>query len=294
MPTSANPPELYKIKTIASLSGFNPTLLRAWERRYGLLEPLRTSTGHRLYTREDLKVLQRVRQLLDQGRSIGEVVAQGRAYLLTPVSTPLPSGARYPELERLQQEALESARQLDQSNLDKILERAFASLSPLRALDHFVVPLLSQLRQGDLNAAARALAAGSLQRRLHRAVEADTWSQAGELTLVCGLPDDFEALECLVLAYALKLSGRRVIYLGPALPFDDLVRALPLRQPQLLAISASCPKLLHQHLASLKSLTQALPLRLLLAGSGTRQCQAWPGLHLWCPPQSWQQLLSSL
>ena len=294
MPASASSQELYKIKTIASLSGFTPTLLRAWERRYGLLEPLRTSTGHRLYTREDLKVLQRVRQLLEQGRSIGEVVAQGRAHLLAPVGSPAPSGARYPELERLQSETFKAAEQLDPASLDKFIERALASLSPLRALDYFLVPLLHRLRQAQLSPAAQALITGSLQRRLHRALETEARPEGSEVALVSGLPEDFEALECLLIAYALKLSGRRLIYLGPALPFDDLIKAIPMRQPQIVALTVSQKAILQSNWDSLRSLTQALPLRFWIAGSGVEGCPPLPGVQFWYPPQSLQQVLPQL
>lgn len=72
----------YKMGTISELTGFKPELLRAWERRYKLLEPVRTEGGHRLYTDDDLLVLRHVRQAVDAGRSIGELAGGGRASLL--------------------------------------------------------------------------------------------------------------------------------------------------------------------------------------------------------------------
>ena len=87
---------MYKMGTIAELSGFSPELLRAWERRHALLEPERTEGGHRLYTDDDLRVLRRVKSLLDQGRSIGEVAQRGRAALLaeSPLASAMPDGFR--------------------------------------------------------------------------------------------------------------------------------------------------------------------------------------------------------
>ena len=74
---------LYKIKTVAERSGFSANLLRAWERRYDFLEPDRQASGHRLYSEKDLRVLRSVKQLLDQGYSVGEAAAMGREALLT-------------------------------------------------------------------------------------------------------------------------------------------------------------------------------------------------------------------
>lgn len=73
----------FKIGTLAKLTGFGVATLRNWERRYGLLKPVRVSSGHRLYTAEDLATLQRAKALLDEGRSIGEIAVIGRDTLLT-------------------------------------------------------------------------------------------------------------------------------------------------------------------------------------------------------------------
>ena len=68
----------YKMGTIARLTGLNAALLRAWERRYDLLEPERTGGGHRLYTDEDLQVLRQVKELIDEGASLPRRGARGR------------------------------------------------------------------------------------------------------------------------------------------------------------------------------------------------------------------------
>ena len=152
MSVQATARDLYKIKTIASLTGFNPTLLRAWERRYGLLIPDRTDTGHRLYTGEDLRVLRRVRSMLDQGRSIGEIVAQGRGRLLSQGAPPPPgptqtSPAPYPLLESLREEILQAALALDDLSIQRGLDLAFGSMSSAQVLEHLVVPLAHEIGQ---------------------------------------------------------------------------------------------------------------------------------------------------
>ena len=58
-------PGLYKMSTISQRTGFSPALLRAWERRHGLLDPQRTEGGHRLYTDDDLAVLAQVKGRVD-------------------------------------------------------------------------------------------------------------------------------------------------------------------------------------------------------------------------------------
>lgn len=89
---------VYKMRAISALTGFSPTLLRAWERRFDFLSPSRLPGGHRLYTEQDLKVLNRVKELLDTGHAIGAVAALGRDRLLSCESQ---SQAEQQELARL-------------------------------------------------------------------------------------------------------------------------------------------------------------------------------------------------
>jgi MerR family transcriptional regulator, light-induced transcriptional regulator len=72
----ANAPEtnsLFPISTVSALTGVNAITLRAWERRYGLIKPTRTESGHRLYTRLDIEHIKTILQLLDEGISISRV-----------------------------------------------------------------------------------------------------------------------------------------------------------------------------------------------------------------------------
>lgn len=73
----------YSIGTLAKLSGFSESLLRMWERRYGLLRPARAGNGYRRYQEEDLQLLLRIRALVDEGHKIGEVAELGRTGLLS-------------------------------------------------------------------------------------------------------------------------------------------------------------------------------------------------------------------
>src|SRR3954463_6784754 len=61
------------IRDISRLTGVNSVTLRAWERRYGLIKPLRTAKGHRLYRREDIELIKKIQTWLARGLAIGKV-----------------------------------------------------------------------------------------------------------------------------------------------------------------------------------------------------------------------------
>jgi len=67
--------EAVPIRRVSELTGVNSVTLRAWERRYGLLKPLRTAKGHRLYRPEDIARVEAIQRWLARGVAVGQVRA---------------------------------------------------------------------------------------------------------------------------------------------------------------------------------------------------------------------------
>jgi len=75
-PLAPNQPS-YPIRTVCALTGLNPITLRAWERRYGFIEPIRTPGGHRLYSQEHVEQINRALSMIASGMSIGTAARAG-------------------------------------------------------------------------------------------------------------------------------------------------------------------------------------------------------------------------
>lgn len=71
----------YKIGAVARLTGLSLDTLRAWERRYQVVIPVRTASGNRLYTREDVERLRLIKHLARGGTPIGELAGLDLATL---------------------------------------------------------------------------------------------------------------------------------------------------------------------------------------------------------------------
>lgn len=65
--------KLYAIRDVAEITGVKPVTLRAWQRRYNLIQPQRTEKGHRLYRQQDLDTIREVQSWLAKGIAIGKV-----------------------------------------------------------------------------------------------------------------------------------------------------------------------------------------------------------------------------
>lgn len=79
--------KFYAIRDISELTGVKPVTLRAWQRRYNLIQPQRTEKGHRLYRQQDLDTIREIQGWLAKGVAIGKVkglLGQDSEVLLSP------------------------------------------------------------------------------------------------------------------------------------------------------------------------------------------------------------------
>jgi MerR family transcriptional regulator, light-induced transcriptional regulator len=137
MPDSNN--EQVPIGVVASLTGVNAITLRAWERRYGLVTPLRTAKGHRLYTRQHVEQIRRALTLVERGVPISRV----RDLLATEGGVPSrkPRGPWGTYLDRM---AAAIAR-FDELELDRVYDEALSIHSVSRVTSQLLLPLLVRL-----------------------------------------------------------------------------------------------------------------------------------------------------
>lgn len=248
----------YKMGTIAEMTGLSPALLRAWERRYGLLEPERTGGGHRLYTEEDLTVLQYVKDQMEDGRSIGEVAAPGHGELLTRARSEVPSPSAEdrarrdpnrpadpipetpdagPYLQSSMDDIVQAAVDLDRDALEAGLDRAFSMVSPPSVVSRVLEPAARRIgelwMEGKCSVAGEHMASSAFVLRLQKLLKTSNRALKENVPQVvtASFPDELHEIGSLVVAYELTLHGIRVVHLGPALPFEELERALDVLQP---------------------------------------------------------------
>jgi DNA-binding transcriptional MerR regulator len=61
----------FRSAAVARMTGIAVATLRVWERRYRVVAPPQSATGHRLYSSENVRRLGLIRALIDQGHTIG-------------------------------------------------------------------------------------------------------------------------------------------------------------------------------------------------------------------------------
>ena len=155
---------LYPIREVARLTGVNPITLRAWERRYNLIEPVRTESGHRLYTQEHIDFLHETLRLMEEGIPISRIqaVISEASPRQTHTSAVTPSSDKS---HALLEKIVQAAGQLQVQALERLLDRVFAdySLNPLRML---LVEVDAHLQQQDNSAVSLVFWRSSVLRRI--------------------------------------------------------------------------------------------------------------------------------
>ncbi len=265
-----------RIGELSRRLGVSAHLLRAWESRYGLLRPVRTPGGFRLYSEADerrvrrmqahialgLSAAQAARAALEEanGKDVREANGDvpGRAVSPGAVSP----GAVYENLRV----ALDA---FDETAAQAVLDRLVADFSLSTALREVILPYLAELgtrwEQGTASIAQEHFASNVIHGRL--AGLARGWGNGhGPLAVLACPPGELHDLPLMIFGIALNRTGWRVSYLGTSTPLEEVTRTVEASHPDLVVLATARPETLDPYAAQLIALGRRAPL--MLAGAG--------------------------
>ena len=253
------PAEGLRIGEFARRVGVSAALLRAWERRYGLLEPVRSSGGFRLYTAEDAERVGRMQQGLDQGLSAAEAARAARA------------SARPSEglLENAAERLLAAIRAYDEAAVHEVLDESFAAFGLEAVLRELILPALTQVgrewEQGTLAVSQEHFASNVIRARLLSL--ARLWGRgAGPVAVLACAPGEQHDISLLAFGLVLRSHGWRIIFLGADTPIATLAQAAEGTGSALTVLASFDPARLEAESTAIRRLARELPL--VLSGPG--------------------------
>ena len=238
---------IYNAKAVTRQTGVTPATLRAWERRYGVLLPDRTAGGHRLYSARDIAAIKWLRQHTDEGMTISRAVVLlqhqlGRARFIPQVQvlTEAPQPAR--SLDTIRTDLYEALIDFDEATADEVLSEAY-SLHPIEAVCVNVIQVaLAQLghdwAQGKITVAHEHFASNYLRRKLLALIDTGPSTRPGTIAIGAA-PADMHEMGILLLSIFLRRRGWHVVYLGQAVPLEDLPQSLPRLNADVLVLAAA-------------------------------------------------------
>jgi len=231
--------ELLSIGAVERDSGIARDTLRIWERRYGFPEPVRNEKGERMYPEAQLRRLQRIRRLLDQGLRPGKVVA------LSDADLDLLEASLYPEApsNELIEQILSVLQTTDGSELETVLSVIYQQQGMQTFITETVVPLLHAVGErwatGRLQIFEEHLLSEVLTRFLNSEISAIQKTAKKPRVLLATLPGEEHTLGLLMLSALLSSRNISVVNLGAEVPLDQIVSAVERFEADALGVTFS-------------------------------------------------------
>ena len=246
--------ELLRIGEISKRSGVSPELLRAWERRYGLLKPARSRGGLRLYTRDDLERVRVMREHLGAGFAAAEAAALATRAL--PTGELGESDLSPVDLRASLANALDH---LDEPRAQGIFDRALSLITLDTLLGEIVLPYLRELgerwQRGQISVAQEHFASALVRGRLLGLARGWGLGVGPPAVLAC-LPGEQHDIGLIAFGLALRARGWRIVYLGTDTPVDVLEQVAPAVQAQISIVSAARAEPLAPVMSDLEALAR--------------------------------------
>ncbi|KAA8736420.1 MerR family transcriptional regulator [Pseudomonas koreensis] len=231
--------ELFPIREVSRLTGVNPVTLRAWERRYGLIQPTRTESGHRLYSMTEIERVRSIVDWIDRGvavSKVGKILA--RTEPLKALAHIIPDDLVQADYAQWQQQVQLAVSSFDDRALDQVYNQIFSSYSLPVVFQNILMPLWLQMlqRQDAFGQTSEWLFFdGFLRARVLQRIVALRGTQPRKV-IVSALAGQCRELELLVAALFLSDNDAGVRVLTTGQPFDELALVCERIKPQALVL----------------------------------------------------------
>lgn len=233
----------YNIKAVSNMLGIQPGTLRAWERRYQMIAPVRNESGHRLYTEEHLKILRWLITKVNQGFTISQAISlmEDSADSIDPAEPP-----KKDMMDELGQKLLSALLNFNGSQAHELINQAFS----LYTIDKTVIDLLGPIlirvgdlwEEGKITTAHEHFASSFLRSRIEGLSNSFPHSSfLPRAVAVCG-PGEGHELGLLIFTLFLRRKGFDVVFLGTSIADDDLEVVLDKVDPKFLFLSCTLEK----------------------------------------------------
>ena len=282
MPLMESPggPPLLRIGELSRRVGVTDHALRAWESRYGLLQPVRSAGGFRLYSAADEGRIRQMQAYLAEGLSAAEaartVLREDGSASTGPV---LPAGpdlaaATVSELAAALRQALDA---FDEPSAQAVFDRLVSDLSLTAVLRDVVLPYLAELgerwERGTASIAQEHFATNIVRGRLAGLARGWGGGHGPRAVLACP-PGEQHDMALMIFGIVLNRNGWSVDYFGVNTPVGELERAVDATHPDLVVLAATVPEPLESLRPGLAGLARRAPLALAGAGATAQLASA--------------------
>ena len=146
----------YPIKVVSQMTGLSVFVIRAWEKRYNVVNPSRTETNRRLYSEEDIEKLKLLNEAVQKGHNIGGIAKLSLDELRSILERKHPiseqsykSPVEIPfDINSIVENCIEAIKAYDGKTLEAILLKASSKMTQPQLIENLIIPLVYKV--GDL------------------------------------------------------------------------------------------------------------------------------------------------
>lgn len=245
----------YLISTVSKRSGVKSDLVRAWERRYQAVTPIRTAGGHRVYTDQDIARLKLLNQATGNGHSISQIaqfslddlnnlLRNDPGAITQTVNGIKPSASDRVHLaEDYIEKCYAAVLAFDAKSLESHFENAIVELGSEAFIEHLLTPLLTRIgdrwKTGELRPVHEHMTS-SVIRSLAYILRNNNPCPADAPRMIVSTPiGQLHELGALLAAIMAELKGWQVTYLGANLPAEEIAAGVKYTDACAVTISLS-------------------------------------------------------
>lgn len=262
---------MYSVTAASRISGVHPETLRAWERRYELIQPQRDTRGHRMYAAADVERLRLLRRATELGHPISRLALLSQDELHRICRQTPPPDESGGELHRLVARLLDAVTRFRGDECDEILGLAATLLDPEVLVNQVVAPAMRAVgerwHRGQMCTAQERLLSASARRTLASLIATARRRASGPVLVLATLPGEHHDIGLMATALLAAAEGLDCIYLGPDIPVADLVAAAGATGARAVGLSCASGTREIDLEASIRQLCRELP----------EGCELWLG-----------------
>jgi MerR family transcriptional regulator, light-induced transcriptional regulator len=230
----------YNIKAISNMLGIQPGTLRAWERRYKMIAPVRNESGHRLYTDEHLKILRWLITKVNQGFTISQAISLMEN---SGVEIDTTEPANRDILDVLGDKLLTALLDFNSAQAHELINQAFNLFTIDKTVIDLIGPILIKVgdlwEEGRITTAHEHFSSSFLRSKIEGLSNSFPHSSfLPKAVAVCG-PGERHELGLLMFTMFLRRKGFEVIFLGTSVAEHDIEAVLDQVNPKFLFLSCT-------------------------------------------------------
>ena len=226
----------YPIKVVSQMTGLSVHVIRAWEKRYNVVEPDRTDSNRRLYSEKEIEKLKLLKDAVHLGHHIGGIanlsVEELKALLkkdnvdLSKFTGTIVKSETDKSIKEILAECISAIKGYNAKELEAILLNASAKLTQPVLLEELVVPLVYEVGElwhsGQIRVANEHLASSVVRSFLFNLLESYSVGESAPVLISATPRGQEHELGALIAGVVAASSGWKVIYLGSSLPAEEI------------------------------------------------------------------------